>query len=178
VGNMKTVGVAPRNLKGKGKEISSLFGEFCKLLYQSGSLPVLITMDQVEDPLLIEEINKKQGGKVPDLRKLTTPMQIQGRMARMDAVVAMRLHAGILAATVAVPALMINYDPKVQNYARMMEIGNALNLEGLTATRLLDTFISFQKDRARNSKILERKREEQATSAQLSIQLIQDLIKV
>jgi polysaccharide pyruvyl transferase CsaB len=178
VGNMKTVGVAPRNLKGKGKEISSLFGEFCKLLYQSGSLPVLITMDQVEDPLLIEEINKKQGGKVPDLRKLNTPMQVQGRMARMDAVVAMRLHAGILAATVAVPALMINYDPKVQNYARMMEIGNALNLEGLTATRLLDAFISFQKDRARNSKILERKREEQVTAAQFSIQLIQDMIKV
>ncbi len=177
VGNMKTVGVAPKLVKGKGRDISGLFGEFCKLLYQSGSLPALLTLDRVEDSPLIEEINKKQGGKVPDLRKLNTPMQVQQRMARMECVVAMRLHAGILAATVHVPALMINYDPKVQNYARIMEIGNALNLDGLTATRLLDAFISFQKDHARNVKILERKRQEQFTAAQASVEMIRDLVK-
>jgi polysaccharide pyruvyl transferase CsaB len=177
VGSMKTVGVAPKNVKGKGRDISGLFGEFCKLLYQSGSLPALLTLDRVEDSPLIEEINKKQGGKVPDLRKLNTPMQVQQRMARMESVVAMRLHAGILAATVNVPALMVNYDPKVQNYARMMELGNALNLDGLTAIRLLDAFISFQKDHSRHVKILERKRQEQATAARASIELIRDTVK-
>jgi polysaccharide pyruvyl transferase CsaB len=177
VGSMKTVGIAPRNVKGKGRDISGLFGEFCKLLYQSGSLPTLLTMDRAEDAPLIDEINKKQGGKIPDLRKLTTPMQVQQRMARMESVVAMRLHAGILAATVNVPALMINYDPKVQNYARIMELGNAVGLEGLTAPRLLDSFISFQKDHVRHVKILERKRIEQRDAAQASIELIRDFLK-
>jgi polysaccharide pyruvyl transferase WcaK-like protein len=140
-------------------------------------MPVLMTLDRVEDGPLIEEINKKQGGKVPDLRKLTTPIQVQQRISRMESVVAMRLHAGILAATVQVPALMISYDPKVQNYARQMDLGNALSLEGLTATRLLDAYIGFHKDHARHVKILERKRQEMNNAAQVSVQMILETIK-
>ena len=177
VGNMKTVGIAPRGVKERGRDIGALFGEFCKLLYQSGSMPVLIAMDRNEDVAIIDDISKKQGGKVPDIRKVSTPMQLQQRLSRMDLVVAMRLHAGILAATVNVPALMVSYDPKVTAYSRVMEIGNALTLEGLTATRLLDAFVSFQKDRERNAKILERKREEQRKAAELSAEVISDILK-
>jgi len=177
VGNMKTVGIAPRGVKERGRDIGSLFGEFCKLLYQSGSMPVLISMDRSEDVPLIDEISKKQGGKVPDIRKVTTPMQLQQRISRMDLVVAMRLHAGILAATVNVPSLMVSYDPKVTAFSRVMEMGNALGLEGLTATRLLDAFVSFQKDRERNLKILERKKEEQRKAAELSAELISDILR-
>jgi polysaccharide pyruvyl transferase CsaB len=177
VGNMKSVGIAPRPVKEKGRDIGGLFGEFCRLLYQSGSMPVLIVMDKVEDTHLIDEISKKQGGKVPDLRKLTTPMQIQQRIGRMESVVAMRLHAGILAATMNVPSLMVSYDPKVTSYARIMETGNALGLEGLTATRLLDAFVSFQKDHARNVKIVERKREEQARAAEGNVEAVIQFVK-
>jgi polysaccharide pyruvyl transferase CsaB len=177
VGNMKTVGLAPRPVKDRGRDIASLFGEFCRLLYQSGSMPVLMTMDRNEDTPLIEAISKKQGGKVPDLRRLNSPMQIQQRLARMESVVAMRLHAGILASTVGVPSLMISYDPKVTSYARTMEMGNALSLEGLTATRLLDSFVAFQKDLARNLKIVERKREEQMRAAEGSVEMVLQLVK-
>jgi polysaccharide pyruvyl transferase CsaB len=177
VGNMKAVGIAPRPVKGKGRDISGLFGEFCKLLYQSGSMPVLISMDKNEDTPLIDEISKKQGGKVPDLRKLTTPMQIQERIARMDSVVAMRLHAGILAATVNVPALMISYDPKVAAYARIMEVGNAVSLDGISATRLLDAFVGFSKDQARHVKIVERKQAELQKAAEMSVQAVVDVLK-
>jgi hypothetical protein len=41
----------------------------------------------------------------------------------------------------------------------------------------LDAFISFQKDHARNVKILERKRQEQFTAAQASVEMIRDLVK-
>ncbi len=177
VGSMKTVGLAPRPVREKGRDVSSLFGEFSRLLYQSGSMPVLITMDRIEDTPLIDEISKKQGGKVPDLRRLSSPMQIQQRLSRMESVVAMRLHAGILAATVGVPALMISYDPKITGYARTMEMGNALGMEGLTATRLLDAFVSFQKDHARNLKILERKREEQIRAAEGNVEIVLKFVK-
>jgi polysaccharide pyruvyl transferase CsaB len=178
VGNMRTVGVAPRPIKDRGRDIAGLFGEFCRLLYQSGSMPVLISMDRNEDTPLIDEISKKQGGKVPDLRKLTTPMQIQERIARMQSVVAMRLHAGILASTVNVPAMMISYDPKVASYARVMELGNALALEGITATRMLDAFVSFNKDHARHQKIVERKREELQRAAQGSVEVVLDAMRL
>ena len=159
VGNMKTVGISARPLD-KKTDVATLFGEFCRLLYTSGSMPVLIEMDKEEDGPLIAEIAKKQGGKIPDIRKLTTPMQLQQRFLRMDSIVAMRLHAGILATTVGIPPLMVSYDPKVTAFAKAMDLGTPLSIQGLTAQRLMDSFTSFQKDRERNARIVERKRDE------------------
>lgn len=171
VGNMKVVGVAPRPLDRK-TDVIGLFGDFCRLLYQSGSMPVLITMDQAEDSALAQEISKKQGGKIPDLRRVNTPMGIQQRIGRMDMVVAMRLHAGILAVNAGVPPLMVSYDPKVTAFSKQLGIGPSLNMEGLTPQRLLDSFLQFQKDRERNEKLIARKHEELRKLAEGNIELV------
>ena len=176
VGNMKTVGISARPLD-KKTDVAALFGDFCRLLYQNGSMPVLIEMDKEEDGPLIAEIAKRQGGKIPDIRKLTTPMQLQQRLLRMDSIVAMRLHAGILAATVGIPPLMVSYDPKVSAFAKMMELGTPLSIQGLTAQRLMDVFTSFQKDRERNGRIVERKRDEMRKLAELNIELVLSTVK-
>ncbi|MDR3690382.1 MAG: polysaccharide pyruvyl transferase CsaB [Fimbriimonas sp.] len=176
VAGMKSVGISVRPLDRK-IDVASIFGDFCRLLYQSGSMPVLIEMDREEDGPLIAEISKRQGGKIPDLRKLTTPMQLQQRMSRMDSIVGTRLHAGILAATVGIPPLMVNYDPKVAAFSKMMELGTPLAVQGLTAQRLMDTFTSFQRDRERNGRIVERKREEMRKLAQLNVELIFDAVR-
>jgi polysaccharide pyruvyl transferase WcaK-like protein len=131
-------------------------------------------MDREEDLPLNLEISKQQGGRIPDIHKSVTPMQIQARIARMDTVVAMRLHAGILATTVEVPPLMISYDPKVAAYARLLELGSPLQVEGLTATRLFETFTAFMKDRERNAKLVVRKREEFAQAAGRNMELLQE----
>ncbi len=174
VGGMKSVGIAPRAVANKKIDVAALFGEFCRLLYKSGSMPVLIEMDKNEDGALILEISKRQGGKIPDLKRIQTPMQLQQRLNRMDAIVAMRLHAGILAATVGIPPIMVSYDPKVAAFSKMLDVGPALPMEGLTAARMLDTFLASQKDRERNEKILERKFAELYKSAQLNIELVHD----
>jgi len=176
VGNMKTVGISARPLD-KKTDIAALFGDFCRLLYQNGSMPVLIEMDREEDGPLIAEIAKRQGGKIPDLRKLTTPMQLQQRLLRMDSIVAMRLHAGILATTVGIPPLMVSYDPKVTAFSKMMDLGTPLTVQGLTAQRLMDTFTAFQKDRERNARIVERKRDEMRKLAELNIELVHSTVR-
>jgi polysaccharide pyruvyl transferase CsaB len=175
VGNMRAIGIAPRSLP-KGHDAAALFGEFCRLIFQSGIMPVLIPMDKNEDVPLIQEISNRQGGRIPDIRKVTMPSDLQNRMARLDAMVAVRLHAGILAANVGCPPLMIGYDPKVIAFARMMEIGNALQLEGLTAQRMFDAFTVFIKDRERNIRLLAKKREEMIRMAQLNVQLVVDTL--
>lgn len=177
VGNMKTVGIAPRAVKEKGRDIVGLFAEFCRLVYQSGTMPVLIEMDRNEDGQLIQEISKRQGGKIPDIKKIATPMQLQQRISRMDLMVAMRLHAGILASSVGIPPLMVSYDPKVTDFSKLLEISSALSLEGLTAARMMDTFAAFQKDRERNVRIMERKREELAGLAQKNIELLKEAVR-
>jgi polysaccharide pyruvyl transferase CsaB len=177
VGSMKTVGISPRPVARTGKTVQKLFGDLSRLLFQANVMPVLIEMDRNEDGPLIYEISKIQGGKVPDIRKLETPMQVQQRMARMESVIAMRLHAGILAANVGVPPLMVSYDPKVAAFAKMLEFGTALSIEGLTAQRLFEAYKAFSKDRQRNLKILERKREELRQSAQVNIEVLLSTLK-
>ncbi|MEZ0326470.1 MAG: polysaccharide pyruvyl transferase CsaB [Fimbriimonas sp.] len=176
VGNMKSIGIAPRPLD-KKTDVSGLFAELCKLMYQSGTMPVLIEMDSQEDGPLIEEIHKKGGGRIPQIRKLGTPMNYQMRVRRMEALIAMRLHAGVLGATVGIPALMVSYDPKVTAFAKMMEMSPALPMEGLTATRLFDAFTSFMKDRERNGKILERKRAEMIKLAQGNLEIVREQLR-
>ncbi len=173
---MRAVAVAPRPVKDKGRDIAGLFGELCKLLYGAGLMPTLLPMDRNEDIALVDAISKAQGGRVPDLRKVTTPMEVQQRLARMDAVLAMRLHAGILAATVGIPPLMVSYDPKVTAFAKGLDLGPALPLEGLTAPRLLNSFMEFLKHREQNVRILERKREEQAKLAEASVEMVKTIV--
>ena len=170
VGSMRTVGIAARPL-GKGPEIADLFAEFARILFAQNHMPVLIEMDRNEDGPLIQEINKRNGGKVPDLRKLGRPQQVQTRIARMDAVVAVRLHAGILASTVGVPPFMVSYDPKVAAFARLMDLPS-LPVEGLTATRLYEGFKEFMGRRDAVVVAMEKRRAEQAALAAQNFDLL------
>lgn len=171
VGDMKTVGLAPRPF-GKGNEVVQLFGEVAKLLFQAKLMPVLIELDRNMDAALMAEIDKANGGKVPSIRKLTTPMAVQQRLVRMDSVIAMRLHAGILAATVGVPSYMVSYDPKVTAFAQLMDLPTAPPLKGLTAQRLFDNFMQFQKSKSTFMKTFERKIVQQQEAARMNIPLL------
>jgi polysaccharide pyruvyl transferase CsaB len=176
VGNMTTVGISVRP-HGKGKEVINLFGDLSRMLFQANIKPVLIEMDRNEDGALITEISKAQGGKIPDARKLATPMQVQQRLSRMDTVIAMRLHAGILAATVGIPPFMVSYDPKVTAFAKMLDLASAPPIDGLSASRLFESFMAFNKDRARNERMLERKREELSKSAAQNLEIMEEAMK-
>jgi polysaccharide pyruvyl transferase WcaK-like protein len=176
VGNMGSVGISVRP-HGKGRDIITLFAELSRMLFKANMKPVLLEMDRNEDGPLILEISKAQGGKIPDARKMQTPMQVQQRIARMDTVIAMRLHAGILAATVGAPPFMVSYDPKVTAFAKMLDLAAAPPIEGLTAARLFESFMAFNKDRERNERILERRREELRKSAAQNLDILQEIIR-
>ncbi|MCX7801167.1 MAG: polysaccharide pyruvyl transferase CsaB [Fimbriimonadales bacterium] len=121
VGSMRAVGLAPRPL-GKGSGVEQTFGELARSLFGAGLMPVLIEMDRQLDGPLLEAIAKRQGGRMPDLRRMGSPIAVQQRLKRMEALVAVRLHAGILAATVGVPAVMVDYDPKVAAFAKAADL--------------------------------------------------------
>ncbi|MBN9503002.1 MAG: polysaccharide pyruvyl transferase CsaB [Armatimonadetes bacterium 55-13] len=175
VGGMKAVGISVRP-HGKKDEIKNLFGELARLLFQAQIMPVFIEMDRMHDGPLISEISKAQGGKIPDMRKVATPMQLQQRMGRLESVIAMRLHAGILAATMGVPPFMVSYDPKVTAFAKLLGIQAAPNVTGLSAQRLFESFMAFMKDREKNEAIMRRKQEEMRQLAQQNIEILEGLV--
>jgi len=177
IGNMKAVALAPRPWKRKGVDIISLFGETSRLLFNAGFVPTLLEMDPHEDGKILEEITKQQGGRIPFLRNLGSSRMVQFRLARMEGVIAMRLHAGILATTVGVPPLMLNYDPKVAAFARQIDIGPALTIEGLTPARLFESFMEHHKAKDAHKLVILKKREELREQALKAIELANDFLK-
>lgn len=175
VGGMKAVGISVRP-HGKKDEVKTLFGELARLLFQAQIMPVFIEMDKPNDGPLILEISKAQGGKIPDIRNVRTPMQLQQRMHRLEGVIAMRLHAGILATMVGVPPFMVSYDPKVSAFAKLLDLPSAPNLNGLTPQRLFESFMQFLKDKEKNTKLIERKREELAKLAMSNIDILNSVL--
>ncbi len=174
VAGTKSVGISVRPWgKDRNKTVIQVFGELAKMLTRGGYIPTFIEMDVNEDGPLILEIAKSQGGKVPDMRGLTSPKQIQQRLSRMEGVIAMRLHAGILAATVGVPSYMVAYDPKVSAFANAIGSPTPPTMQGLTAQRLMDGFVAFIKDRDRTSHALVRRRDELAAEAMQNIDALE-----
>ena len=179
VGGMKSVGIAPRPMKGgKGHvpDVAELFSEFTKMVFSAGAMPTLVEMDPAEDGPLIEAIGKAQGGRVPQMRKLGTPEAVQSRLARMDGLVAMRLHAGILGASVGVPPLMVSYDPKVAAFARLLDASPVVPLEKLTAARLFDAYNDYVRELPKLRERIVRRRDEMARAARVNAEKARDVL--
>lgn len=175
-GGMKSIGISVRPFGKDKKALIQVFADLSRLLYENKYVPLMFAMDEAEDQPLIQEISKAQGGKVPELKGIGGPVILQQRIARLEAVIAMRLHAGILAATVNVPAFMIAYDPKVTAFANAMGFPTPPSMQGLTGQRIFDDFQNFIKTRERTVESIRRRRPEFAKQAQVSIDVLREVL--
>lgn len=144
------VGIAARP---HGQNITGLVGALSTVLPDSRR----IAFDLVHDAAFL---------RPADLRPLT-PAALIAEIASLEAMVAMRLHAGILATHCGVPAVMLSYDPKVAAFARRAgaicldresdwtvgQIETAL-AEARTAGVRLDLVESLRADARRNIDLL------------------------
>lgn len=179
VAGMTTVGLSVRPWgKDRNKTVISAFGELVKLLSQNNYVPVLMPMDQEEDVAVIDAIAKMHGGKVPDLRGLNTPTQFMQRVGRMEAVIAMRLHAGILASCMGVPPMMVSYDPKVTAFANGIGLPAPPPIQGATGDRLFAQFQSFMRDKNVHAATVEKRVTEQTKAAQGNIDALRECMGV
>jgi polysaccharide pyruvyl transferase CsaB len=178
VAGAKSVGIAVRPWgKDKNRTVIEVFSELARQLNSNGRIPTFIAMDEKEDGPLILEIAKRLGGKVPDLRGIMSPRAVQERAMRMEGLIAMRLHAGILAATVAVPSFLVSYDPKVTALANQIGVPTPPTMKGLSAQRIYDGYVGFVKDRDRTVEALKLRRAELGKKAFLNIDALQRLLR-
>jgi polysaccharide pyruvyl transferase CsaB len=178
VAGARSVGIAVRPWgKDKNRTVIEVFSELARSLNANGRIPTFVAMDTKMDVPLILEIAKRLGGKVPDLKGLSSPKAFQERVMRMEGVIAMRLHAGILAATVAVPAYLVSYDPKVTALANQIGAPPPPTMQGLSAQRLYDGYVGFVQDRDRLAEALKLKRVELAQRAALNIDALHNMLR-
>lgn len=113
------IGIAPR----LGKDLTweqgiNLFSEIARSLAKQGLDPYWVGMHLQEDFQLIESLQKQTG--FPILTDKAHPLDLLDQLGTLDGMIAMRLHAGILATVQDLPVFMISYDPKVETFAKQM----------------------------------------------------------
>ncbi len=121
--NMKAVGnkASGNNAAGQVDETASSWRELLiETALSTGAHIVLLPMHAHDDLAFAEGLLAVLPNKThySVLRGSYTPEVVLGLVGRMDAVAAMRLHALIFAARMAVPAYGLSYDPKVDSLMR------------------------------------------------------------
>ena len=101
------------------------------------------------------------------------PTEMQGVLATCDVVVAMRLHAVLLAANAAVPVVALAYDPKVTAATRALGLEDyAIDLASATAERIAERVEQAQAARSDIRRRLQARHHELEAAAQQGIDVI------
>ncbi|HZO87418.1 MAG TPA: polysaccharide pyruvyl transferase CsaB [Chthonomonadaceae bacterium] len=123
------IGVALRPWGGGGESpVKSYARLLAELEAQCKARVVLLPMQTPGDVAFTEEVarNAEGTGTFPIVGRPYPPDMLLGLVGRMQAVVAMRLHALIFAARMGVPPFALSYDPKVENLMRNLGLADSL----------------------------------------------------
>ena len=123
------VGVALRPWGGSGESPLDTYAQLLlELQRRTGHRIVLLPMQAPGDVVFAETIAALTGDPAafPVIRQVYPPAVLLGLVARMQAVVAMRLHTLIFAARAGVPPFALAYDPKVENLMRGLDLDDSL----------------------------------------------------
>ena len=123
------IGVALRPWGGSGESPIDAYAQLLRDLHRrTGQRVVLLPMQTPGDVVFAETVAALTGdpSSFPVVRNVYSPAVLLGLVARMQAVVAMRLHTLIFAARSAVPPFALSYDPKVENLMRGLDLADSL----------------------------------------------------
>lgn len=142
---VRWVGLTPRAWR--DAPVREAFADLCQHLLAEGYRPLLIAMQETQDRALCEAIAAETGATA--LPPPQHPAQLLGVMAHLEAMIAMRLHGAIFAASAGVPVLCIAYDPKVDALAQQLGMPR-VSLHALP-TGLIDAWAMFPRESLRAS---------------------------
>ena len=126
---LPTVAVALRPWNGAGPSPLDIYARLLnELQSRTGAQILLLPMHAGEDVAFALDMAARTGspGVFPVVRNVYAPDVLLGLVGRMQAVVAMRLHALIFAARMAVPPFALAYDPKVENLMGLLGLSKSL----------------------------------------------------
>lgn len=123
------IGVALRAWGGSGESPVVAYARLLQALAaQTGARIVLLPMQTPNDVIFAEEVAQATDtpSAYPIIGRPYPPNVLLGLVGRMEAVVAMRLHALIFAARMNVSPFALSYDPKVANLMKGLDLEDSL----------------------------------------------------
>jgi len=110
-------------------------------------LPVFLPTEYPRDVRQIEKVLKLMKTRGYVVRQRYSVTETLGIVAKMEMMVAMRLHALIFAANMGVPVVSIEYQPKIEGFIKYIEQPSAGRMENLEYGSLLSLMESVWEDR-------------------------------
>ncbi len=152
------IGVALRPWGGAGESPLDSYAQLLTLLRRrTGHRVVLLPMQSPGDATFAETVAALTGdpSAFPVVRGPYSPDVLLGLVARMQAVVAMRLHTLIFAARAAVPPFALSYDPKVESLMRSLDLADSLeHWRGFDPAEVTDRVAAILSERSSRSAAL------------------------
>ena len=119
----KSAVIALRKCSGREEEERKLVAALGNLSAEHGLTYAFLPMHIPDDVPLAEDLARRCQGTVVSYSSLTELREV---LARAEVVLAMRLHAAILAAGVGTPVVGLAYDPKVRAFFRDLGLERAV----------------------------------------------------
>ncbi len=135
--------IAVREWKKNDKDFKEKIAAFAERVYEKhGLIPLIVAMQDVFDRGISAEIAELIKVPCGVLETGLSPRVILGVVGRSKLVLGMRLHTLIYAAKNCVPAIALDYDPKVNAVVDTLEHGFVMKVEDIDVEKL----VSFADD--------------------------------
>ncbi len=170
--------IALREWKCSDKEIETKIAEFADSVSRKyGIIPLVVPMQDIFDKEISERIAKKINSRCGLLECGLPPQTMIGIVGRAKFVVGMRLHTLIYAVKNGVPAIALDYDPKV--YAIMESAGQrfSMKVENIDVEKLCSIADEIIENREEICGQLSEKSKQYNMLAEKNVEMAIDLLK-
>ena len=170
--------IAVREWKYSDKEFETKIAEFADTVSQKyGIIPLIVPMQDIYDKAISQRIANKINGKSGLLEGGLPPKTMIGIVGRAKFVLGMRLHTLIYAVKNSVPAIALDYDPKV---AAVMESAGqrfSMKVEDINTEKLCSLADEIMVKREEICTQLVEKSHQYNVLAEKNIDMVIDLLK-
>ena len=150
----------------------------CRYVYEKHRLiPVFIPMQQSRDGAICKRIKEKTGNYAEIIRGNIPYERVASIISGSRFVIGMRLHILIYSACAGVPAIGLDYDPKVKHMMDYMGQNHSLSVETLSADDLCALCDEVIKNREQLTEKLSKIRENSCIAAEENSDIAIKLLK-
>lgn len=159
-----------------GSFINGLAGMMDYISESYGVTPLFIPMQYERDMRVSRAVAERMKSSAVLVSRALSVSEIIGLISLSEAVIALRLHMLIFGAALGIPAMGINYDPKVKGFLDSMSLSFCLEPKDISEGRFKESSDSFMQNlgeiRRKTEKAAEALREKAGENARMAMRLI------